>query len=256
MYPDTRKNLSVINAEWSDCSACSLGQYRQATKKQTVPGVGVPGGIMFVGGSPGKDEEACGQPFADEAGAMFRGALKLVGLTEVSYFTSITLCRSCAQHVNGEGQLSFNRDGKPFIVDAPTPAEAINACRTRLEQEIYAVDPMFIVAMGGAAAEVLLKRSVKMATENGTTHPIEIPGVGFLPRITDKKKRWLRKHNGQLIAPVVENKVQYLCMVCLDPSYVYSRMHDQSPLSPAEAFGKTMKMIDSLYKRLVSELGG
>ena len=212
---------------------------------------------MFVGDAPTKADEREGRPFMDEAGyQVLREAVKKLGLEHDAYYTNGTACRGCAQHYDSEGQPSVGRDGSPFIIDqTPSPVQ-LAACRPRLEEEIYLVDPLIVVALGGAVAGHLLKRSVSVLAENGTTHSLSIPGAGVVPKLTEKKKRWVRVVKGQVSTPVQQNMVDYICVVCLHPNYVLSNITDKRPGNPTEAFMNSLKLVRDVYRRLEAELPG
>jgi uracil-DNA glycosylase family 4 len=51
------------------------------------------------------------------------------------------------------------------------------ACRERLEQTVYAVDPLLILAVGKISVQALLGKSVRITHDRGQIFDIEIPGV-------------------------------------------------------------------------------
>jgi uracil-DNA glycosylase family 4 len=212
---------------------------------------------MIVGDAPTKEDQEAGRPFMSRSSQdILHTTLDKLGLSNEVYFTNCVSCRGCAQHFNAEGQPSINRDGSPYVIDQAPNATQLGACRTRLEEEIYMVDPVLIVALGGVAAEALLRRSVSVQAENGTTHSISIPGAGFVPKLTDKKKRWVRITKGQVVAPIEQNTVNYLCVISLHPTFVNSNAQDMRPGSPVESFVSTFTLIRNLYNRIVEEIPG
>ena len=86
--------------------------------------------------------------------------------------------------------------------EPPTPIHK-NACRPRLLEEIYLVDPIVIVGLGGPACEALLGHSITITRDRGETSQIAIPGASYRPVLTEKRQQWLRKNSeGEWHAPV------------------------------------------------------
>lgn len=254
--PNIQKSLPTLNQEWRHCTACALGVYRQQVERAPVFGEGVPGRIMIIGDAPSAEEERYGRPFIDKEGEVLRLALRSLEMENDVYLTNCVICRSCDQDYDSEGKAKTNRDGSPYIIDKPPLPVYLEACRTRLEEEIYLVDPLLIIVLGGVAAQALLQRPVSVQSENGSTHPIKIPGAAFLPKLTPQKRLWARKRRGEILYPSAQNMVEYLCMVCLHPSYVRSAAADQRMGSPVEEFKKSLTLARDIYRRLQQEIPG
>lgn len=260
VVPDYRKTLPVLNQEWSSCTRCDLGVRRNNVNGHFVPGEGGTGGIMFIGEGPGKDEEAEGRPFVGRSGRILRFAIERLRIAHY-YITNIVPCRSCAQAYDNEGQPRYNKSWKtgvlePVIQDqAPTPAQ-IAACLPRLYQEIYLVDPTLIVALGGTAADVLARRSVKIQAENGTTIHVKVPGAGRRPALTDKRQLWARKVKGTLTLPSTQNEVEYLMVPLIHPAFVARKNRDERWGNPVQMFTEGMLSAVRAFDRYVFEVFG
>lgn len=174
-------HLNALQWNWSNCQACMLCQSRT----NVVFGYGNPDAqIMIIGEAPGANEDEKGVPFVGNAGQLLDQYLTQVSaqpdlLDEVArgtdagrvrqlllreyYFTNIVCCRP-----------PENRD--------PTPKE-IEACRSRLLEIIYTVDPMLIITVGGIAISSLLGKKVAITSARGELFEIEVPG-----RIVSYKK--------------------------------------------------------------------
>lgn len=258
--PDYRKSLSTLETEWSSCTKCELGVRRAEVGGSFVFGEGSPRGIMFIGEGPGKDEEQLGRPFIGRSGQVLRSLIKKVGITR-HYISNVVACRACGQTYDTEGNPRFWKDRKtgaqvPVIKDqAPTPAQ-MQACLPRLYQEIYSVDPVLIVALGGPAADTLTRGSVGILAESGATRAITIPGAGFVPNLTEKRKVWARKVQGELIKPVDQNKVEYLLLPLVHPAYVLRKRKDERHGSPVEIFLEGLKKAADIYDRYMFEVYG
>jgi DNA polymerase len=176
--------LRALRHAWADCHACGLCNERQ----QTVFGYGNPDApVMIIGEAPGENEDRLGDPFVGAAGQLLDQYLAYVSardevqdcvatlnklrneddrfayrrklrelLLEDYYFTNIVMCRP-----------PENRD--------PIPKE-IDACRARLIEQIYTVDPVVVVAAGGNAATALVGKKISITSQRGELLDIDIPG--------------------------------------------------------------------------------
>lgn len=181
---DKIQYLTALQEAWADCTACGLCQDR----KQTVFGYGNPNAqVMIVGEAPGENEDREGVPFIGAAGQLLDQYLAYVSfredvqeavdtlnkmrndedrwvyrrklrelLLEDYYFTNIVMCRPLE-----------NRD--------PIPKE-MDACRTRLVEQIYTVDPVIIVSAGSISTTALVGKKVSITSQRGELMDVEIPG--------------------------------------------------------------------------------
>lgn len=147
-----------------DCIMCGLR--RGAT--QVIWGVGpVPAALMLVGEAPGYDEDQLGEPFVGRAGYEMDWLLASMGIPrERVYITNVVKCRPPS-----------NRD--------PNKAE-IDACSPYLDDEVAAVKPQVIGAVGRAASRYFLG-DVDMEQVHGIPHqakgrivvPVYHPAAGL-----------------------------------------------------------------------------
>lgn len=252
--PDYRKNISQLEAEWGSCTKCELGVRRAEVNGSFVFGEGTPRGIMFIGEGPGVDEEAQGRPFIGRSGAVLRGMLDKVGIHDF-YLSNTVACRSCGQQYDGEGNPRMKGD-KPDIRDqAPLPVQ-MQTCLPRLYEEIYLVDPVLIVALGGPAIETLSGKPARVLAESGVVQTITIPGAGYRPNLTEKKRAWVRKVRGQYIMPVDQNEVSYSMMTLVHPAYVMRKRKDRRVDNPVQIFLAGIKKAADIYDRYVLEVYG
>jgi uracil-DNA glycosylase len=251
--PDYRKTLPLLRQQWEQCQNCDLGKYRHQVGGSFVFGEGTPRRIMLIGEGPGKDEEKEGRPFVGKSGQILRDVLGTLEMTELVYITNIVCCRSCAQDYDNEGKPKFYDNGRPAIRDQPPSPQHIAACSDRLYEEVYLVDPVLIVTLGGTAAEKMLGRSVSVTTECGMTHVARVPGAGQVPVLTEKRKQWRRKVRGEWVQPVAQNDVLYQVMVNLHPAYVARDLADRRPGAPLEMFYTTLQKARDVYRLYVNE---
>lgn len=169
-------NWEELRQSVAGCRACELCRAR----KQAVLGVGdLKPDWLFVGEGPGAEEDQKGEPFVGQAGRLLDAMLSAIDLKrgERVYIANAVKCR-------------------PPDNRTPEPAE-IAACRPYLTRQIELLGPKLIVALGRPAAQTLLARDVKIASERGklsdyrgvplivTYHPAYL-----LRNLTDKAKAW------------------------------------------------------------------
>lgn len=152
------KSLASVQKELGDCTRCKLS----ATRKSIVFGSGNPNAdLVFVGEGPGADEDEQGLPFVGRAGKKLTEIIeKGMGLNREkdTYICNIVKCRPPG-----------NRDPEP---------EEIEACNPFLIQQLQAIKPKVIVALGKPASSTLLGRSVPITKERGTWH--EYAGIKLM----------------------------------------------------------------------------
>ncbi|MEE8408663.1 MAG: uracil-DNA glycosylase, partial [Myxococcota bacterium] len=127
--------LQQIRDEIGNCTRCKLAHRRT----NIVFGVGDPRArLMFVGEAPGRDEDLQGEPFVGAAGKLLDRMIRAMGLERGKvYIANIVKCRP-----------SRNRDPEP---------EEVDSCEPFLIEQIRAVRPEVIVALGRYAAQTLLR---------------------------------------------------------------------------------------------------
>jgi uracil-DNA glycosylase family protein len=172
MPSTTTTKLARLAKEARACTRCPL--YRNAT--QTVFGEG-PGTarIMLVGEQPGDQEDLQGHPFVGPAGRELDQALEAAGLDRNKVYVT-----NVVKHFKNEPR------GKRRLHKKPNRSE-VERCRWWLDQEIAAVQPKLILALGVTAANLLTGRSIVLSRVRGqvlelvdgyrmmtTTHPSSI----------------------------------------------------------------------------------
>ncbi len=255
--PDCRKTLPVLRSEWETCQQCELGFYRDSVEGSFVFGEGDPGGVMFIGEGPGKDEESEGRPFVGKSGQFFRNIISAVGFDRY-YVTNTVSCRSWIYDYDGEGNVRRDfKTGEPRRKDSAPIVPHMNACKPRLIEEIYIVDPALIVTLGGSAAESVLGKPVTMQSMSGELLVAEVPGATLRPSLTPKGN-WARKvgKKGErhLVWPSEQNKVYYPLMPLYHPAHAMAHEADRRPGSPMHLFAAGMKKAFEIYSRYMQEV--
>ena len=147
------KTLIQVKDELGDCTRCKLSQGR----KNIVFGSGNPkADLVFVGEGPGADEDEQGLPFVGRAGKKLTEIIEKgmnLNREKDTYICNIVKCRPPG-----------NRDPEK---------DEIEACNPFLLQQLKAIQPKVVVALGKPAASTLLGRNVPITKERGTWHDYE-----------------------------------------------------------------------------------
>jgi DNA polymerase len=155
--PTRPLTLTEVREELGECTRCKLHRHRT----QIVFGVGNPkAGLVFVGEAPGADEDAQGEPFVGRAGQLLTKIIQAMGMQrEDVYICNIIKCRP-----------PNNR----------TPeSEEILACQPFLVKQLQAIRPRFICALGGPAAQTLLRTKEPISRLRGKFY--DFHGIPLLP---------------------------------------------------------------------------
>ncbi len=129
--------LATIQTEIGPaCTRCKL---HTLGRRQIVFGVGNPEArLMFVGEAPGADEDEQGVPFVGRAGQLLTKIIEAIGLTRDDvYIANVIKCRP-----------PQNRNPEP---------DEVETCEPFLFQQIDAIKPRVIVALGKFGAQTLLR---------------------------------------------------------------------------------------------------
>ena len=132
---EREQQLTVLATEVEQCQACpELCQNRQ----RTVFGTGTPEAkVVFLGQSPGADEERLGKPFAGEAGKLLDKILTAAKLEPSQIYLLTTVKCSPPKGRNPQ-------------------ASELNNCRSFLDRQLEIIRPDYIVCLGSVAAKSLL----------------------------------------------------------------------------------------------------
>lgn len=179
--PSRARSWTVLQEAVGECCACALS----ASRSQTVFGAGPqPAAWMLVGEAPGEQEDLQGRPFVGPAGQLLDQMLLAIGVDRPrdAFITNILKCRPPG-----------NRDPQP---------QEVALCTPYLREQIEAVRPRLILALGRFAAQTLLQTDASLASLRGQVHAYrsaqrEIPLVvtyhpAYLLRtLPDKARAWV-----------------------------------------------------------------
>jgi uracil-DNA glycosylase family 4 len=140
--------LDQIRADLGDCKRCRL----HSSRIHLVFGEGpYRPRLVFVGEGPGFDEDRLGRPFVGRAGRLLDKMIAALGFRrEEVYICNVVKCR-------------------PPNNRTPSPDE-ISACSPFLKQQIDALHPLVICALGACAAQTLVGSSRPISQLRGKVH--------------------------------------------------------------------------------------
>ena len=151
-----QRRLDHAREESGRCRRCEL--WERGT--QTVFGEGAANAmLMLVGEQPGDQEDKAGRPFVGPAGRVLDEALAEAGLDQVARYVT-----NAVKHFNWEPR------GKRRLHMKPNLAHVL-ACHFWLEEEIAAVSPRVIVALGATAARAVLGPGARVLRDRGRWLP-------------------------------------------------------------------------------------
>ncbi len=150
--------LTAIRHDIGECTRCKL---HTLGRRQVVFGVGNPqADLMFVGEAPGADEDVQGIPFVGRAGQLLTRIIEAIGLSRDDvYIANVIKCRP-----------PENRN--------PDPDE-VATCEPFLFQQIDAIQPKVIVALGTFAAKTLLRSQDSISRLRGRVY--DYRGAKLIP---------------------------------------------------------------------------
>ncbi len=165
-----------LQAQVSVCTRCVLHE----TRSRTVFGVGNRNAEwLIIGEAPGADEDRQGEPFVGRAGQLLDEMLYAAGYSrDQVYIANILKCRPPG-----------NRNPLP---------EEVASCQDYLWQQIRMIRPKIILAVGGIAANSLLKTDARVGDLRGKAHHL---GEANLPLVVTYHPAYL------LRSPLEKRKV-------------------------------------------------
>jgi DNA polymerase len=147
--PEPNAVLPLLAQQANVCQLCRLWEGRT----QAVFGEGNANAeLVVVGEAPGEEEDRTGRPFVGRAGKLLDLLLMTAGFSRESvYICNVLKCRPPA-----------NRN--------PMPDEAETCTSNYLFQQLDAIGPRAILAVGKFAVQALLQTEESISRLRGTTH--------------------------------------------------------------------------------------
>jgi uracil-DNA glycosylase family 4 len=146
-YPS--ETVTDIRRRLGECQRCVLAE----TRKTIVFGEGnTQARLVFVGEGPGHEENQQGRPFVGAAGILLDKIINAMGMSRQDvYIANIIKCRPPG-----------NRNPE---------SDEIESCLPFLVQQLKAIQPEFICALGATAAQALLQTKLPISSLRGKFHP-------------------------------------------------------------------------------------
>jgi uracil-DNA glycosylase family 4 len=142
------QSLEELRAILADFEGCNL----RFTATNLVFADGNPEArVMLVGEAPGMEEDLQGLPFVGRSGQLLDRMLVAIGLDRTSAYIANVI------------------PWRPPGNRTPTPQET-EICRPFIERQIALVDPEFLVLLGGASANQILKTTTGITRLRGRWH--------------------------------------------------------------------------------------
>ena len=172
---DRSSDLLVYAAKQQSCTLCHLAEYRE----KVVYGEGpFRPPLMIIGEAPGPHEDAQGIPFVGLTKPLLERMLGAMGLSRSEvYLTNMVCCRP--------------------VNNRPPNVEEMIACRPRLKQQIAAVQPKTILALGKNAGNFLVRGNQTLDSLRSEWHlwesislRVSYPLTTILRRPDLKRKMW------------------------------------------------------------------
>jgi len=186
--PENAVTLDDIRRELGDCTRCNLSQSR----KNIVFGKGNPrAALVLVGEGPGREEDLAGEPFVGEAGQLLTRILQAINLSrDEVYITNVVKCRP-----------PKNRDPQPIEIET---------CSPFLKNQLQAIRPRVICALGKYAAQTLLETSEPISRLRGKVYERQSLRIvpTFHPASLLRNPQWKRDvwQDMQLIQQLLEER--------------------------------------------------
>ena len=160
-----QKELKALATAYFECEKCPV---LCRNRNMVVFGAGeADADLMIIGEAPGWKEDQEGTPFIGPPGELLNQALTEAGFQRKQiYVTNTVLCRPSTVDEGQDGKIKL-KHRELFPVEK-------EACRPRLLEEIYLVDPKLILLLGKHASELVTRASMKNAV--GAMYSFEVPG--------------------------------------------------------------------------------
>jgi len=157
--------LADLAAQINTCKRCALGE----TRIKAVPGEGnINTRLMFIGEGPGYDEDRQGRPFVGRAGQLLDKMIIAMGFKREDVFiANMVKCHPMTDPTDPEKR---GNDRAPNL-------DEIAHCRRYIEQQIKAISPEYIVALGGVAAKSLIMDAKSLSAIRGRFYDLQLSTV-------------------------------------------------------------------------------
>lgn len=167
-----KKNLLVLQRTWKGCTRCDLSQTRKPGQ-DIFFGYGLGQKYLIVGTAPTESDEHLSSMFSGgKDGVLLMETFAKAGIDPKDcYYTYAVSCRPKVIIPETEGQ-------KSRIEGRAPSREELSACRPRLYEILYQVDPRIIITLGEGAARTMIRGKLpKFASILGRQFPCVLPSA-------------------------------------------------------------------------------
>lgn len=147
---DAKVHLKRLRESWTNCTRCPLEQGR--CKRPIVFGAGSStADFLFIYDTPTEQDADTSSPMSGDHGDLLVDLMETAGIKNtVSYCTPLLGCRPTI--------LLHATDTDPErIADRAPSKEELEACRPRVDELIYRIDPRLIFTLGDLPWKALVK---------------------------------------------------------------------------------------------------
>lgn len=168
----SHEKLLELCDSWEGCTKCGLHK----TRKQILFGAGPSDAeIMLVVDAPTREDDLDGALLSGEDGYLLEDLLEQTGVALRSVF--VTPVVACSPFI----EVPATEETKAYVQDRDPALEEVAACRPRLTETIYLVDPVLIIAIGETAWKTLVTPKDRgtrntLARASGDIFVTRIPG--------------------------------------------------------------------------------
>jgi uracil-DNA glycosylase family 4 len=139
---NTKKALSVLKEEWTNCARCRLSSLRVQEEHVVLGGGAIPADYLFIYDAPEAEDMQYGTPVQGKLGSILEGLVTQARFPENSFcYAPLVGCRPYLVLPATEETLEQVRDRDPS-------RDEIASCRPRIDSIIYMTDPRLIFAVG------------------------------------------------------------------------------------------------------------
>lgn len=219
------KRLTTLRHDWTGCERCALAKLR--TSSRICFGAGShDADVLIVFDKPSADDMHCGFPGTnDDVSELLDVLLDAGGLDARRTFrTTVVACRPYSV-------IPATEEDDERVQDRAPDKEEIQACRPRLRETIYIVDPYIILAMGEVAWKALV--ATRDREKNNT--------------IAQAQKKLFRTH-----IPGRTTTLTYPVMATVSPLQMLTNPSAAShgpTATTAQAIGRAVKYLDFLQRQ-------
>ena len=147
---NSAKNLAVLQSRWTGCAKCDLHKMRPS-REISFGGGSTKATYLIIGNAPRDTDESHGTVFSGRASDVLLASLEQVGISlDDCYFTYAVSCRP-------KVFIPATETEQERIEDRAPSRDELTACRSRLYEILYQVDPRVVITAGEWATKTMVR---------------------------------------------------------------------------------------------------